>query len=67
METKEKMTRDELIEKLANTLTDSADMDCLIDYFRQGQIDFLESMIGNDLEDYAKEVLNYEVEVKETI
>jgi hypothetical protein len=32
------MNKDELIEKLADTITEDADMDSLMSYFHEGQI-----------------------------
>jgi hypothetical protein len=50
-----KISREDLIEKLANKITDAADLDSLMSYFLEGQYDFLESMSDSDLSDYAKE------------
>ena len=41
--------REELIEKLANSLTDSADEKTLESYFRDGQIDWLASLSKEEL------------------
>jgi hypothetical protein len=53
-----KISRGDLIEKLAHTITDSADLDSLMSYFLEGQYDFLESMSDDDLSDYAKEFIS---------
>lgn len=57
-----KVDRDELIQKLADQATDSADIDSLMSYFHQGQIDFLDEMTDKDLISYANEFLGYDVE-----
>jgi hypothetical protein len=59
--------RDELIEKLADTITEGADLDSLLSYFREGQIDFLESMGDADLLNYASEILGYDVKLEEDL
>ena len=51
--------REELIEEIANTATDDADMDALMDYFRDGQIAFLDDMTDKDLIKYANENYGY--------
>ena len=57
-----KVNRDDLIEKVANNLTDGADWDTLTDYFRDGQIAWLEDLTNKDLIAYANEFLGYDVE-----
>lgn len=57
-----KMSKDDLIDKIANNLTDAADLDSLMDYFREGQIRFLEDMSENELKEYANELLGYDVD-----
>ena len=53
--------REELIEEIANTATDDADMDALMDYFRDGQIAFLDDMTDKDLIRYANENYDYDL------
>ena len=56
-----KFNREELIEEIANTATDDADMDALMDYFRDGQIAFLDDMTDKDLIRYANENYDYDL------
>ena len=44
-----KNEREQLIEELAESLTDSADEKTLESYFRDGQIDWLESLSEEEL------------------
>jgi hypothetical protein len=53
-----KINRNDLIEKLSHQITDCADLDSLMSYFLEGQIDYLESMSDSDLSEYAKEFIN---------
>ena len=53
-----KISREDLIEKLAHTITDGADLDSLMSYFLEGQYDFLESMSDADLSEYAREFIS---------
>ena len=57
-----KLNRNKLIEKLADQITEGADLDSLEQYFREGQVAFLEDMSDKDLVDYANEYLGYNVE-----
>jgi hypothetical protein len=53
-----KINRNDLIEKLSHQITDAADLDSLMSYFLEGQVDYLESMSDSDLSEYAKEFIN---------
>lgn len=57
-----KLPINDLIEKVADNMTNAADMDSLISYFREGQIAFLEDMTDVELKEYASEVLGYNVD-----
>lgn len=57
-----KVNRDELILKLANNLTDGADMASLLDCFRETQTEFLKTMTNDELIEYANDILGYNVE-----
>lgn len=57
-----KVNRDELILKLANNLTDGADMSSLLDCFRETQAEFLKIMADDELIQYANDILGYDVE-----
>lgn len=59
---KMKMTAQELIEKVADQLTEGADLDALMAYFRDGQIAFLENMTESELKEYSSEILGYNVD-----
>lgn len=43
------MTRDELIEKLAQDMTESLDMDALIEFYYESTTGFLDAMDDEDL------------------
>ena len=47
--------REELISKLINKWVDGIDMQCLIDYFVDGQELFLSSLPDNELSEYCEE------------
>jgi len=47
--------RTKFIEDLANKWTDEADLDCLMDYFRDGQISYLEKLTDEELQEEFKE------------
>jgi len=47
--------REELISKLINKWVDGIDMQCLIDYFVDGQELFLSSLPDNELLEYCEE------------
>lgn len=53
-----KINKDNLIEKVAIKITDSADLDSLMSYFLEGQINFLESLSDDELVQYAKEFMS---------
>lgn len=53
------MNRDEIIEKIATYRTDNCSTEDLMDYFYQGQIDFLDAMTYDELLDHIAE---YELE-----
>jgi len=56
-----KFNREELIEEIANKATDDADVDALMDFFRDGQIAFLDDMTDKDLIRYANENYDYDL------
>lgn len=58
------MTLEKLREKIAKELTDGAEIDVLEQFFYEKQLEWLESMAQKELEEYAKEILGYEVELK---
>lgn len=57
-----KVNRSDLILKLANNLTDGADMADLLDCFRDTQTDYLKTMTNDELIQFSKEILGYDVE-----
>lgn len=58
------MDRDKLIEKLAQTALDSADLDALMEFFYDSQVSFLESLGNADLKEYAKEYADLEIDIE---
>ena len=44
-----KFDRNALIEKLANQMTDNADLDTLMEYYYSGTIDYLDDLTDEDL------------------
>jgi len=46
---------EELIEKIASEFTESASLKDLEYYYFEGHLSYLQSMTGNDLEEYIKD------------
>jgi hypothetical protein len=57
-----RINRDQLIEKIADSATESADIESLESFFREGQINFLDKMTDRELIDYAQDILGYDIE-----
>jgi hypothetical protein len=57
-----KMTIEQLKEKLANKVCDNADLDALLDYFREGQYAYYQTMTESELKEFASEYLGYNVD-----
>lgn len=52
----------DIIYNVADQLADGIDLDALIDYFRDGQITYMESLTEQELIDFILEYSTYEIE-----
>jgi hypothetical protein len=50
-----KINRDLIIEQLAQHFTDGIDLDSLVQYFYEGQLDYLNDLSDNEIEELAIE------------
>lgn len=58
------MKRDELIEKIAQQSLDAADLDALMEFYYDSQVQFLNELSNADLKEYAKEYAEIETEIE---
>ena len=56
------MKRSEIIEKIAQYSLDSADLDALMEFYYDSQVEFLERLSDADLKEYAKDYAEMEIE-----
>ena len=54
------MTREILIDKLSQILTDNADMDSLMEYFYNGQVEYFNTLSDIELEEQANNIMDME-------
>ena len=59
------MTREDLIDKIANSLCDSADQKTLLQMYYDDQYNWLDSLTDEELLDQAFYILNEEVTIED--
>ena len=59
------MTREDLIEKIANSLCDSVDQKTMLQLFYDDQYNWLDSLSNEELLDQAFYILNEEVTIED--
>lgn len=58
------MKRVDLIEKIAQQSLDAADLDALMEFYFDSQINFLEGLTDMELKEYAKEYAEIDTEIE---